>query len=58
MTKLSVIIPCYNCEDTLEAAVASVFQQAPEFAFDVTMVDDGSTDSTYAVMQRLAEQLP
>jgi glycosyltransferase involved in cell wall biosynthesis len=56
MTKLSVIVPCYNCEDTLDAAVASVYQQAPEFAFDLTMVDDGSTDSTYAVMQRLADQ--
>jgi glycosyltransferase involved in cell wall biosynthesis len=58
MTKLSVIIPCYNCADTLEAAVASIFRQDPAVSFDVTMVDDGSTDSTYAVMQRLAEQYP
>jgi glycosyltransferase involved in cell wall biosynthesis len=50
MPKLSVVIPCYNCERTLDEAVASVFQQEPGIPFDVTMIDDGSTDGTYAVM--------
>ncbi len=58
MPKLSVIIPCYNCEATLEEAVASVFQQEPAMPFDVIMVDDGSDDSTYAVMERLAGRYP
>jgi glycosyltransferase involved in cell wall biosynthesis len=58
MTKLSVIIPCYNCAETLGEAVASLFQQEPVVPFDVTMVDDGSTDSTYAVMQDLARRHP
>lgn len=56
MTKLSLIVPCYNCENTLEEAVESIFSQAPVFPFDVTMVDDGSTDSTYDVMQNLARR--
>jgi glycosyltransferase involved in cell wall biosynthesis len=58
MTKLSVVIPCYNCHDTLEEAVASLFRQEPEIPFDVTMVDDGSTDATYAIMEGLANRYP
>lgn len=54
MTKLSVIVPCYNCERTIEQTVLSIFRQQPVFPFDVTMVDDGSTDATYAKMQELA----
>ena len=56
MTTLSVVIPCYNCESTLEAAVSSVLQQAPIFPFDLTLIDDGSTDSTYQVIRRLARR--
>jgi glycosyltransferase involved in cell wall biosynthesis len=56
MTKLSMVVPCYNCEATLEDAVASIFRQDPIFPIDITMVDDGSADSTYEVMQRLARQ--
>jgi glycosyltransferase involved in cell wall biosynthesis len=58
MTKLSVIIPCYNCADTLGEAVASLFRQDPVIPFDLTMVDDGSTDSTYAVMEELRRDQP
>ncbi len=58
MTKLSIIIPCYNCERTLEEAVNSVFAQTSDSLFDLTMVDDGSTDGTYDLMQTLAARHP
>jgi glycosyltransferase involved in cell wall biosynthesis len=58
MTTLSLIIPCYICERTLEDAVASVYRQESPLPFSVTMVDDGSTDETYAVMRRLATRYP
>ena len=58
MTKLSIIIPCYNCAGTLEDAVDSIYRQECPVPFDVTMVDDGSSDDTYAVMQKLAAQYP
>ena len=54
MTSLSLIIPCFNCSQTLEQAVESIYRQDPVIPFDLTMVDDGSTDSTYEVMQALA----
>lgn len=58
MTSLSLIVPCYNCADTLEDAVSSIYRQDVPMPFDVTMVDDGSTNSTYEVMARLAAQHP
>ena len=58
MTTLSVIMPCYNCADTLESAVRSVYGQDVSMPFDVTMVDDGSTDGTFDVMAKLSAQHP
>ncbi len=56
MTKLSLIMPCYNCADTLEEAVSSVYRQDVGMPFELVMVDDGSTDRTYELMRRLAGQ--
>ncbi len=58
MTKLSIIVPCYNCERTLGAAVDLIYQQEPGIPFDVTMVDDGSGDATYRTMEMLARRRP
>ena len=55
---LSLIIPCYNCAATLEDAVASIYRQELPIPFDVTMVDDGSTDGTYQLMEQLAVRFP
>ena len=42
---VSVIIPCFNCEDTIERAVESVWRQhyKPQ---ELILIDDASTDST------------
>lgn len=54
---LSVIIPCYNCKDTLEEAVASCYRQGfQDTEFEIVMVDDCSTDGTLRVMEELAER--
>lgn len=59
MNKLSVIVPCYNCETTLEEAIASIYnQKEPPIQFDVTMVDDGSTDNTFEIMGNLSQKYP
>ncbi len=52
--KLSVVIPVYNERGTVAELVRRV-QQVP-IAKEILLVDDGSTDSTPAVLATLAEQ--
>ncbi len=55
--KLSIIIPCYNCAQTLRESVDSCYVQGLETTeFEIVMVDDGSSDGTRALMQTLATE--
>src|SRR5262245_54955392 len=51
---LSVVIPCYNEYDTIEALVEAVFS-APVAHPEIIIVDDYSTDGTRAVLQQRIE---
>ena len=51
MLRLSVIIPCYNEEDTIEEIVRQV--QVTGRADEIIIVDDGSTDRSREVLSRL-----
>ncbi len=44
---LSIIIPAYNRDRTIEEAVNSIYKQNLSFSFEVIIVDDASTDQTY-----------
>ena len=48
---LSVVIPCYNERNTVEAVVAAVL--ASPWTAEVVIVDDGSTDGTRDVLAKL-----
>lgn len=50
---LSVIVPCYNIEDYLEECLDSLRKQTYEH-FQVILVDDGSTDSTGKICDKIA----
>ncbi len=56
--KLSIVIPCYNCEATLEETLDSVFAKTMTNPFEVIMVDDGSTDTTRELMLKLTKKYP
>lgn len=52
--KVSVIVPVYNGERYLEECLESLFSQSyPDI--EVIVVNDGSTDSTADILQRLVE---
>ncbi|WP_165004794.1 MULTISPECIES: glycosyltransferase family 2 protein [unclassified Enterococcus] len=49
---ISVIIPTYNAEKTIERAVESVLKQSCQ-DFEIILYDDCSTDNTWEVLSRL-----
>lgn len=44
--KISVIIPLYNAENTIEKCLDSVAIQKPNYEIEVIIVNDGSTDNS------------
>jgi glycosyltransferase involved in cell wall biosynthesis len=54
---VSVIMPCFNAASFIEAAVASVMRQTHP-AVELIVVDDGSSDDSPAIVERLAQQHP
>ncbi|QLB20861.1 glycosyltransferase [Vespertiliibacter pulmonis] len=53
---IDVIIPCYNAETTLQRAVQSALNQA-ELGI-IWIIDDGSTDHTFALAKQFEAQVP
>jgi len=54
---LSIVIPCYNeeaCLDELHARVTAAAQAAVDEDYELVLVNDGSRDRSWLVMQRLA----
>ncbi|MBS0390622.1 MAG: glycosyltransferase family 2 protein [Proteobacteria bacterium] len=59
MTWLSILVPVYNVEHYLEACLDSVVAQLPDDGgVQVLVLDDRSTDGSWALMQRLAVRWP
>lgn len=57
MPKLTIIIPCYNCEKTLVEAFSSCYKQGfSESDFEIIMVDDKSTDGTATLIEQLTRE--
>jgi len=58
--RLSVVIPFYNEEESVEEVcleVSEVLSAAPGLAWELIMVDDGSTDGTPGIVDGLAARL-
>ena len=56
--KLSVLVPVYNLERFIEPCLLSLLEQATDFDFEVIAIDDGSSDGSWPIMQRLAARWP
>ena len=59
MTWLSILVPVYNVAPYLEECLASVVEQLPEGGgVELLVLDDCSTDGSWALMQQLGERWP
>jgi len=56
LSGLSVVIPCFNEEETLANVIQSVHQVAPRIAdaYEIIVVDDGSSDRSPEILDREA----
>lgn len=60
MSKLSIIIPCYNEERTIEKIVAKLFalQLIGDIKKELVIVDDCSQDATPQIISKLTKEVP
>lgn len=56
--KLSIIMPCFNVEKTLERALASILRQRVDFEYEVLIVNDGSSDATREIAENYCMKHP
>lgn len=57
MEKISLIIPCYNEEESIEIiwkAIGETMEMLSDYEYEIIFVDDGSTDRTIQVIRKLA----
>jgi len=54
---ITIVMPCYNAETYLQEAVECVFKQSYP-RVELIVVDDGSRDGSYHLLQQLAETHP
>jgi len=57
MPVISIIMPCYNTEKYIKRTMDSIFGQSYK-DYEIIMVDDGSTDSTPALLDAYAKDHP
>jgi dolichol-phosphate mannosyltransferase len=58
MTKLSIVVPCFNeeaCIPELHRRLTAAARPAAGDDYEIVLINDGSRDGSWAVMQKLAE---
>ena len=60
MSLYSVVVPVYNSEHTLTelyTRLEKVFRETVQEPFELILVDDGSKDRSYQIMEELRQKL-
>ena len=59
MKKISIIIPCYNCQEYIQFCLHSVFEQTIGLSqLEIILLDDASTDGTLNVLMQYEKKYP
>lgn len=56
MLRISLLVPCYNEEKSLEASIQACLKQVRKFD-ELIFIDDSSTDSTPEILARYSSQI-
>lgn len=56
--KVSVVVVCYNQEETISRTLDSVISQKTDFPFEIIIGEDFSADSTLAICEEYAKKYP
>lgn len=56
--KISILIPVFNEADTIETLIHSVQEVSTPLKKEVIIIDDGSTDGTSDIIERIAQHHP
>lgn len=56
--EISVIVPAYNCEGTIEKCLDSILKQTISEKIEIVVVNDGSTDGTAKILDKYREEYP
>jgi glycosyltransferase involved in cell wall biosynthesis len=59
-TYLSIVIPLYNEEESIEKIVTRIIEvgKSFNFSYEIILVDDGSTDETWKIIEDLKASIP
>ncbi len=58
MTRITTIVPTYNQESYIDAAIDSVIKQLGDFSHEILVSSDGSTDTTRAKIREWQKHYP
>jgi len=56
MPQISVVIPVYNAQKTLEKCLSSIFNQTDK-NFEIIAVNDGSTDNSLSILKKYQDKI-
>jgi glycosyltransferase involved in cell wall biosynthesis len=56
--KVSICVITYNHQNYIEECLNSLISQKTDFTFEIVIRDDNSTDGTFAIIKKYAEEYP
>ena len=59
-TYLSIVVPLYNEEESVETLLSNILEVSDkfDFSYEIIFVDDGSTDKTWGIIKQLKDSTP